>query len=98
MVLSTAAIISFIIGLLGVSIVLYSVSRMKQIISYRKKSRLWRLFVNPNDDEIVVFRFIKFMRNTEIPTLKKKCLNIFILYCLGIVAFLSAIVYVILNE
>jgi hypothetical protein len=81
----------------SVFFVLLSVKKMKDMVNYRDRSTMLRLFTGPYDDMLLIVKFLKSYSNFKEPKQKNKYLMISFIFWFGILVFFGTIVFCLQN-
>jgi len=89
---------SFLIGMLGLFLLQYSIFKMKEILNYKNQSKLRRIFGSPNEGFSVIIKFIKSMSYINDSKMRNQYIGVALLHILGFIIFMGEIIYVIKYE
>lgn len=90
--------IAFILGMVAMVTILYSIYEMKEIVKSDKKESNLRHLIAGQKDINIIFKFFKKMAQNENGDLKKQYLKISFFFVTGIVLFLCIILFELLFE
>ena len=90
--------IEFIIVIVGVVLLNYSIYKMKGLINLESQSKLRKVFGGTHTDAISLFRFFKTLKKVREPEQRIQYLKVIILFFSGFFIFIGALIYIVIIE